>query len=189
MVQEPLTKTKKIRYWLFMHPWCEEIQTSDREALEKYYKDLAQLAGNNDIGIDIYCIGLKRFHTSILQNLVLSNGGAVIMQKEIGVELSQNIKLGLHRSQHSLIFAHQSRLWKEGNIDCAMLRNSCCNSLNWIHPSRRKSIRYSHNNSRLIPLGIQQPSGWVQFNRGIATLCFMSLKMILLTIIYSFNLP
>jgi hypothetical protein len=36
-----------------------------------------------NVMIDVFCCGLKNFYVKILQNLVLSNGGAVIAQRDL----------------------------------------------------------------------------------------------------------
>jgi hypothetical protein len=46
---------------------------------------------------------LQQFHTSLLENIVLPNGGVVIMQKEVlKDELTKNLTLGLHRGKSTL---------------------------------------------------------------------------------------
>lgn len=69
-----------------------------------YFKEISLKAQEHDIGIDIFCIGLKQFHSNILQNLVLSNGGLVHMQKELFPEFSQNILMSLSRSKIVCIY-------------------------------------------------------------------------------------
>lgn len=48
-----------------------------------YYKQLSDVAQSHDIGIDVVCIGGKQFHTSLLQHLVLNNGGAVLITRAL----------------------------------------------------------------------------------------------------------
>lgn len=59
------------------------------EALQ-YYKKLGHAASHHNISIDIFCLGLLHFHSLVLQNLVLYNGGAIIMQKEYFVQIKEN---------------------------------------------------------------------------------------------------
>eukprot|EP01114_Cavostelium_apophysatum_P002146 TRINITY_DN11871_c0_g1_i2.p1 TRINITY_DN11871_c0_g1~~TRINITY_DN11871_c0_g1_i2.p1 ORF type:complete len:924 (-),score=187.79 TRINITY_DN11871_c0_g1_i2:24-2708(-) len=71
------------------------------EQAREYYKKIALRAHQHDVGIDIFCIGLKQFHTNILQNLVMSNGGLVIMQKDGSTnsdEFAENIELAIART-------------------------------------------------------------------------------------------
>lgn len=64
-----------------------------------YFKNLSIKAQENDIIIDIYCGGLKEFHISLLQNLVLYNNGMIIIQKDFGSqEFIENMKIGIQRS-------------------------------------------------------------------------------------------
>ncbi|KAL6065862.1 Sec23/Sec24 trunk domain containing protein [Balamuthia mandrillaris] len=68
-----------------------------REEAAAYFKKLDMQALTANASIDLFCCGLKRFNVPVLQNLVLGNGGAVIMQKEFGAEFAITLELTLHR--------------------------------------------------------------------------------------------
>jgi hypothetical protein len=73
-------------------------QSYYKERAVEYYRTLALKAHHKDIGIDIFCGGMKQFHTPILQNLVLTNGGIVIMQKTFSPdELQDNLHMSLNQ--------------------------------------------------------------------------------------------
>jgi len=48
----------------------------------QFYRKQAALAATYNFSIDIYCIGLKTFRVRLLQHLVLSNGGTVVLIKD-----------------------------------------------------------------------------------------------------------
>jgi hypothetical protein len=84
-----------------------------------FFKKISVKAQEIDAGIDVFCIGLKQFFSPVLQNLVLSNGGLVIMQKEILPEFSQNILMSLSKSKIKNVvdtnFPAKS-VWKTGMV-------------------------------------------------------------------------
>jgi hypothetical protein len=72
-----------------------------KEEAEKYYKELGLICSieDNNIMIDAFCIGLKQFYTKILHNILSSNGGLLIMQKDSNSsDFTRNLLLSTCRS-------------------------------------------------------------------------------------------
>lgn len=69
------------------------------KAAGQVYRKLARLAFLHNFSVDVYCIGLRRFRVNILQNLVLANGGMVLMIKDYNdAVLMENLHASLNRT-------------------------------------------------------------------------------------------
>eukprot|EP01130_Rhizamoeba_saxonica_P003457 TRINITY_DN1463_c0_g1_i2.p1 TRINITY_DN1463_c0_g1~~TRINITY_DN1463_c0_g1_i2.p1 ORF type:complete len:696 (-),score=124.12 TRINITY_DN1463_c0_g1_i2:78-2165(-) len=56
-----------------------------------YYRDLSSISQQHDVSINILCGGLRNFQVSILQNLVMQNGGHIVMNKEFGPQIEKDL--------------------------------------------------------------------------------------------------
>lgn len=66
----------------------------------KFYRQQAAIASDNNIQIDIHCVGLRNFRVRILHNIVLANGGNILLTKEFAdPQLLQNLIMSVQRSQ------------------------------------------------------------------------------------------
>mmetsp|Transcript_19608 Transcript_19608/g.75269 ORF Transcript_19608/g.75269 Transcript_19608/m.75269 type:complete len:749 (-) Transcript_19608:25-2271(-) len=59
----------------------QDVQFQVKVAAQIFRK-LARIAFLHNFSIDVYCIGLHRFRVNLLQSLVLSNGGVVLLIKD-----------------------------------------------------------------------------------------------------------
>eukprot|EP00027_Filamoeba_sp_ATCC50430_P003743 CAMPEP_0168553362 /NCGR_PEP_ID=MMETSP0413-20121227/7213_1 /TAXON_ID=136452 /ORGANISM="Filamoeba nolandi, Strain NC-AS-23-1" /LENGTH=589 /DNA_ID=CAMNT_0008584045 /DNA_START=297 /DNA_END=2066 /DNA_ORIENTATION=+ len=71
----------------------EQQESFQVEQATKYFKGLGLRCHQSDVEIDIICGGLKQFNIQLIQNLVLANGGTVILQKDFeGEDFVANLK-------------------------------------------------------------------------------------------------
>jgi len=71
-----------------------------------------------NVVIDVFCCGLKTFYVQILQNVVLSNGGSIIAQRDLhDSTFFPTLLLAAHRCSEiipSLFLAPHKRLRAKG---------------------------------------------------------------------------
>jgi len=79
----------------------EEDEAQDisffKEAAVKYYVQMASWANEINVCLNLFCLGLKQFYIKELQNLVLSNGGTILVLPEMDEEsFTQNVVKAAH---------------------------------------------------------------------------------------------
>eukprot|EP01125_Pyxidicula_operculata_P007105 TRINITY_DN2419_c0_g2_i3.p1 TRINITY_DN2419_c0_g2~~TRINITY_DN2419_c0_g2_i3.p1 ORF type:complete len:663 (-),score=157.65 TRINITY_DN2419_c0_g2_i3:134-2122(-) len=64
----------------------------------QFYKSISVQCGLDDINFFVFCSGLNTFNIPVLQNLVINNGGTVILHQDFGSEFSKDLNNSVRRS-------------------------------------------------------------------------------------------
>eukprot|EP00276_Gloeochaete_wittrockiana_P021836 CAMPEP_0184344688 /NCGR_PEP_ID=MMETSP1089-20130417/13166_1 /TAXON_ID=38269 ORGANISM="Gloeochaete wittrockiana, Strain SAG46.84" /NCGR_SAMPLE_ID=MMETSP1089 /ASSEMBLY_ACC=CAM_ASM_000445 /LENGTH=778 /DNA_ID=CAMNT_0026674647 /DNA_START=117 /DNA_END=2450 /DNA_ORIENTATION=+ len=73
----------------------EDEDYTDHEASE-YYKEMAEAAHQEQVSIDVYCTGLRNLRVRVLQSLIATNGGFLLLVKDFGPRFAANLSLALN---------------------------------------------------------------------------------------------